>query len=41
MKSDKLNILRIEPKKLLKKNKEQCNELNKVIKQSRYYIYEF
>ena len=40
MKSDKLYILCIEKKKLLK-SIQQENEFNKVIKQNGYYIYEF
>ena len=41
MKSDKLYILFIEKKKLLKKNIQQYNEFTKVMKQNGYYIYEF
>ena len=40
MKSDKLYILCIEQKKLLK-SVQQFNEFNKVIKKNEYYIYEF
>ena len=40
MKSEKLYILSIEQKELLK-SVQQYNEFNKVIKQNGYYIYEF